>query len=210
MLKTNRLIQFAGIPVSGSEVKSVFSHLAASEKKVQALERSGELIRLRRSLFVVNSQLTGRDTDPRLCANHIYGPSYVSLQWALSFYGMIPEGVRRITSVTTKRSRVFDTPMGIFSYMQVPTAYFPIGVESVASGGVNFLMATREKALCDTIQYDSFVPPQSIKALAVYLEEDMRMDMDILSELDPQIIEECAHAGRKTRILLNLVKLIKQ
>ena len=71
-------------------------------------------------------------------------------------------------------------------------------------------MATREKALCDTILLDNFVPGQSIKSLGVYLEEDMRLDMDILPELDSEIIEQCAQAGRKTQIFKNLIKLIKQ
>ena len=71
-------------------------------------------------------------------------------------------------------------------------------------------MATREKALCDTILLDDFVPNQSIKALAVYLEEDIRLDMDILAELNVNIIEQCAQSGRKTQIFKNLIKIIKQ
>lgn len=210
MLKKNPLIQFAGVPVTGAEIKTCFPNLASPEKKIQALERSGELIRLKRNLFIVSKHLTGKETDARLCANHLYGPSYVSLQWALRQYGMIPEQVFLMTSVTTKRSRSFKTPIGNFSYMQVPPAYFPIGVESKEEGGLRFLMASREKALCDTILQDNFVPRQSMKALAVYLEEDMRLDMDVLSELDTGIIEQCSRAGRKSQIFTNLIKLIRR
>jgi len=210
MFMANPLIQFAGVPVSGAEVRSCFAGMASPQKKVQALEHSGELIRLKRNLFIVNKELTGKDPDARLCANHLYGPSYVSLQWALRYYDMIPEQVFTMTSVTPKRSRSFSTPIGYFSYMQVPIPYFPIGVRSMEEGGVRFLMASREKALCDTILYDSFVPHQSLKALGTYLEEDMRLDMDVLPDLDASIIEQCAGAGRKAGILLNLVKLIRQ
>lgn len=209
LFKKNPLLQFAGIPVTGSEIKSCFRHLASPQKKVQSLEKSGELIRLKRNLYIVNRELTGRETDERLCANHIYGPSYVSFQWALRHYEMIPERVFLITSATTKHTRLFETPIGNFNYVQVPAAYFPIGVESREEQGVSFLMASREKALCDTILLDNFVPCQSVKALAVYLEEDMRLDMDILDELDTGIIEQCAQAGRKTQTLRNLMKLIK-
>lgn len=209
MFKKNPLIQFAGIPVSGASIRSCFSDLAAPEKKVQALEKSGELIRLKRNLFIVNQELSGKETDVRLCANHIYGPSYVSFQWALRYYGMIPEQVFIMTSATTKRSRSFETPVGNFSYVQVPAAYFPIGVESREENGVGFLMATREKALCDTILLDNFVPHQSARSLKVYLEEDMRLDMDILSLLDVTIIEQCSCVGRKSQIFKNLIKLIK-
>jgi hypothetical protein len=210
MYKKNPLLQFAGIPVTGADIKFCFQHLASPEKKIQALEKSGELIRLKRNLFIVNHELTGKWTDERLCANHIYGPSYVSFQWALRYYGMIPERVYLVTSATTKRTRFFETPIGNFSYVQVPVSYFPIGVESHEEQGVSFLMASREKALCDTILLDNFVPGQSLKSLGIYLEEDMRLDMDILPELDTGIIEQCAQAGRKTQIFKNLIKLIKQ
>lgn len=204
------LLQFAGIPVSGADIKSCYPNLSSPEKKILALEKSGELIRLKRNLYIVNEELCGKKTDVRLCANHLYGPSYVSLQWALRYYGMIPELVYSMTCVTTKRSRSFDTPIGNFQYMQVPPIYFPIGISSVEENGVCFLMASREKALCDTILYDDFVPHKSVKALTTYLEEDMRLDMDVLSELDTTTIESCAKVGRKTQILTNLIKIINR
>lgn len=210
MYQKNPLLQFTGIPVSGADIKSCFQNLASPEKKIQALEKSGELVRLKRDLYIVNEELSGMVTDVRLCANHLYGPSYVSFQWALRYYGMIPEQVFLMTSATTKRSRMFETPIGNFSYVQVTTKYFPIGVESRQEEGIGFLMASREKALCDTILLDNFVPRQSVKSLAVYLEEDMRLDMDILSELDADIVQQCAQAGRKTQIFKNLIKLIRQ
>ena len=63
MFKTNPLIQFAGVPVSGSEIRSCFTGMASPQKKVKALERSGELIRLKLNLYIVNKELTGKDTD---------------------------------------------------------------------------------------------------------------------------------------------------
>ena len=204
------LRQFAGIPVTSATLKSAFPDLSSSEKKILSMEKRGELIRLKRNLYIVNPDLFDRATDPRLCANHVYGPSYVSLQWALRYYGMIPEQVYVMTSVTTKRSRSFQTPVGTFSYMQVPSLYFPIGVESIESDGVCFLMAGREKALCDTILYDDSVPGRSIKALSEYLEDDIRLDMDQLPDLNTDVIEECAKAGRKSQIFFNLIKIINR
>ena len=67
MFKKNPLIQFAGIPVSGAAIRSCFPNLASPEKKVQALEKSGESIRIKRDLFIVNQELTGKETDVRLC-----------------------------------------------------------------------------------------------------------------------------------------------
>lgn len=209
MFKKNPLIQFAGVPVSGAEIKACFPDLSSPDKKVQALEKNGELIRLKRNLFIVNPELTGKETDARLCANHLYGPSYVSLQWALRYYSLIPEQVFMMTSVTTKRSRSFRTPVGSFNYMQVPSGYFPIGINSMEENGVGFLMASPEKALCDTILQDNFVPHQSVKALATYLEDDLRLDMEMLQKFDFRIIKECMATGRKVQIFSNLIKIIQ-
>lgn len=128
MLQKNPLAQFAGVPVTGTEIRGCFAELAAPQKKVQALEKASELVRLKRNLYIVNKELTGKETDVRLCANHLYGPSYVSLQWALRYYGMIPEQVFLMILATTRRSRTFQTPVGRFGYMQVPPAYFPISM----------------------------------------------------------------------------------
>ena len=70
-------------------------------------------------------------------------------------------------------------------------------------------MAGPEKALCDTILQDSFVPHQSVKALAAYLEEDLRLDMEMLQEFDVRIIRECLETGRKVQIFTNLIKIIQ-
>lgn len=209
MFKKNPLIQFAGVPVSGAEIKACFPDLSSPEKKIQALEKNGEIIRLKRNLFIVNPELAGKETDVCLCANHLYGPSYVSLQWALRHYGLIPEQVFMMTSVTTKRSRSFKTPVGTFSYTQVPSGYFPIGIDSTEENGVHFLLASPEKALCDTILQDNFVPHQSVKALATYLEEDLRLDMEMLQKFNVRIIRECSESGRKVQIFTNLIKIVQ-
>lgn len=206
----NPLQQFGQVPIQTGTLLSCFPNLSAPEKKIHALEKNGELIRLKRGLYVVHELVSGKPIDSRLCANHIYGPSYVSLQWALRFYGLIPERVFQMTSVTTKRTRSFDTSIGSFSYMQVPKAYFPIGVRMEENNGCCSLIATPEKALCDTILSDNYVPDQSIVRLEEYLEEDIRFDTDALKDFNTSIIEECANSGRKTSILNNLIKIIRR
>jgi hypothetical protein len=72
------------------------------------------------------------------------------------------------------------------------------------------MMASPEKALCDLILYDNYVPHQSQKALWEYLEEDIRLDTDELKNFDTSIIEACANTGIKENILNNLIKIIKK
>lgn len=203
-------MRLGNVPAQTGTIAACFDHLAAPNEKIRALEKDGQLIRLKRGLYVVNSEVSGKPVNVCLCANHIYGPSYVSLQWALRWYGLIPEQVHTMTSVTTKRSRMFENALGRFTYEQVKPDYFAIGVHMVEEGGVSFLMANREKALCDLILHDSYLPPQSVKGLWQYLEEDIRFDVDELKSFDVSIIEACAKMGRKENILNNLIKILKR
>lgn len=209
-MKLNPLVKFGNVPVQTGTLSACFNYMSSPGEKIRALEKDGQLIRLKRGLYVVNSVVSGKPINACLCANHIYGPSYVSQQWALRWYGLIPERVYTMTSVTTKRSRVFENSLGRYTYEQVKPEYFAIGINCIEEDGVSFLMASREKALCDMILHDSYLPPQSIKGLWQYLDEDIRFDVDELKTFDVSIIEACAKLGRKENILNNLVKILER
>lgn len=209
-MQANPLAKLGIVPVQTGTIASCFGGLSSPGEKIRALERDGQLIRLKRGLYVVSDEVSGKSVNACLCANHIYGPSYVSQQWALRWYGLIPERVYTMTSVTTKRSRIFENSLGRFTYEQVKPEYFAIGINNIEEDGVSFLMASREKALCDMILHDSYLPPQSMKGLWQYLEEDIRFDMDELATFDASIIEACARQGRKENILNNLIKILKR
>lgn len=210
VMKENPLIQFGNVPVNAGTIAACFDYLSSPSEKIRALEKDGQLIRLKRGLYVVDDKVSGKSINVRLCANHIYGPSYVSLQWALRWYGLIPERVFTMTSVTTKRTRMFENSLGRFTYYQVKPDYFYIGIRSMEESGLNCLMASPEKALCDLILYDSYLPSQSMKGLVQYLEEDIRFDTDALKDFDVSIVEACVQAGRKEQILNNLIKIINK
>ena len=210
IMKVNPLVKFGNVPVQSGIIADCFDHLASPSEKIRALEKDGQLIRLKRGLYVVSHEVSGKPVSAGLCANHIYGPSYVSEHWALRWYGLIPERVYTMTSVTTKRSRMFENSLGRFTYDQVRPDYFSIGIDNVEEEGVNYLIACREKALCDFILHDQYVPPQSLKALWQYLEEDIRFDVDELATFDISIIEACAKCGQKENILNNLIKILKK
>lgn len=209
-MKKNPLAIFRNVPITSDIIQSCYNNLSAPDEKVRALEKDEQIIRLKRGLYVVTKEVSGINIDICLCANHIYGPSYVSLQWALRWYGLIPEQVFTVTSITTKRSRTFKNKLGNFDYKQVNKNYYPIGIKIIEENGVCSQIATPEKALCDTIIYDSYVPSNSISGLYRYLEEDMRFDIDVLPDFNCQIIEQCAANGIKQNIFNNLLKIIKR
>ena len=209
-MKINPLVKLGNVPAQSGTIATCFDYLASPSEKIRALERDGQLIRLKRGLYVVSSEVSGKPINACLCANHIYGPSYVSQRWALRWYGLIPEKVYTMTSVTTKRTRIFENSLGRFTYEQVKPDYFAIGINSMEEDGVTFMMASREKALCDLILHDTYLPQQSVKGLWRYLEEDIRFDMDELAKFDISIVKSCAETGEKKLIFNNLIKIIKQ
>lgn len=113
---------------------------------------SGEIIHIRRGLYCLASKYQKKSMNLYALAQHVYGPSYVSLESALSWHGWIPEAVHAITSASFKKSKEFKTPFGVFNYDRVPQEVFYTEVERLmdASGNV-LLMAKPLKALADYV-----------------------------------------------------------
>jgi hypothetical protein len=124
---------------------------------------------------------------------------------------MIPERVYSVLSLTTKRAKTFDTSLGIFSYIQTSVEYFRIGLfQETVNQQYAFLIASREKALCDKMVYTRQLNLTSQKAVETYLEKDLRIEMQSLKTLDIEIIKQCYETGMKAAQLTHLFKLIKK
>ena len=197
------------VPFDLNVLSSVYPETKHIVEKARRLESDGKIIRLKKGMYVVSPEETGKALNRNLIANHIYGPSYVSLQTALRHYGLIPERVHLIQSLTTKHSRSFETPVGNFDYKCCSKEYFPIGVRLENDNDITYLIATPEKALCDLINYSKGANLRFMKDVAQYLEEDIRFDMDTLSEFDMDILENCAIYSRKSQNINTLIKYIK-
>ena len=165
--------------------------------KAHMMVKEGKLIRLKRGWFCVNPKYSKKNINHGVVANILYeGLSYVSIETALSYYGLIPERTMGMTSVVTGRSKTFRTPIGWFSYKSIPEDLFPIGVRSVEG----YLMASPEKALCDYLYTRKDLRIYSPKTLASYLEEDVRFDFDSFENHDPQIFAAYAACGHKAAL----------
>ena len=132
------------------------------------------------------------------------------METALSHWGLIPEKVFEITSATVGRSETFDTPTGRFSYAHLPIPYYSFGQQSVriAENQVA-LVANAEKALCDKIVTSSGLLFRSILQLKDWLIEDMRMEKDVLRNLQPRIIHSWLTQAPKKQALRLLIKIIE-
>jgi predicted transcriptional regulator of viral defense system len=149
----------------------------------------GEILSIRRGLYCIAPRYRKELLSTYALAQRIYGPSYVSLESALAYHGWIPEAVHSCTQVSPRRSREFDTPMGIFSYSHVPQASLMSGVERmVDESGNAFYVAEPAKAIADYVYvrnpgWEDFY--DASKSLRIEMADMMGVSTSALSKLVP-------------------------
>jgi len=147
---------FGSMPHSQFTSQDVATLFPGSEDRRYGLVRraiaSGEIIHIRRGLYCLARKYQKKGMNLYALAQHVYGPSYVSLESALSWHGWIPEAVHSITNASSRKSKEFKTPLGLFSYERIPQDLFYSEVKRLTdeSGNV-FLMASPLKALADYV-----------------------------------------------------------
>jgi hypothetical protein len=166
--------------------------------RITRLLASGAIMRVRREPL-----------SREYLANLIYGPSYVSLEYALSHHGLIPERVETITSITTRRSRDFDTPFGTFSYRMLKGRRYAVGAILETAGKTSFLVASPEKALADKVWTDKRFSGLRLSDYDAYLSDDLRIDREALSRFDYSRLQVIATAYDSAKIN-NLVRYLKR
>ncbi|MDR2232239.1 MAG: hypothetical protein LBE56_03830 [Tannerella sp.] len=205
-----RLRNLGVIPVNRNVLYSLYGDLKRPDGKISELERKGLIIRIRRNLYVVSQKVHHQEISSELVGNHLYGPSYISFESALSYHGLIPERVYSVMSACIGQGKQYSTPLGKFEYIKVPVNYFPAGINQVIINNTfAFLIASPEKALCDKIINFRNVRIQSVKSMREYLEDDLRFEMSALDSFNTEIIEFCIRTGKKRTELIQLLKLLK-
>lgn len=141
--------------------------------------QKGELVRLKRGIYLIDHL----PLDAFEIAQHLYGPSYISLESALSYHGWIPEAVHTTTSVCTKKSKTITTPIGIFSYAHTPLNQFYMCVERKDV----FLIAQPWKALADLV-YSRRKKWKNLREMM----EDLRIEKSSIVNSDKNVLKEIA------------------
>ena len=135
------------------------SGYARPRGKITDLIRKRHIIRVKKGLYIFGKDHRKAPYSREVLANLIYGPSYISLEYALQYYGLIPECVEAFTSVTPGLSRKFYTPIGLFLYRKIPLEAFRTGMDRLEmADGRSFLIALPEKALADKVQSERDCP----------------------------------------------------
>ncbi len=200
------------LPLSIFSHEMIYSLLEKSisnvNEKISNLVKNGELVRLKKGFYTFSKLYQTKPINLISVANTLYSPSYVSFDYALSYYGMIPERVNEVTSATSKNEKLFDTPIGRFSYKKVSPEAYSLGIDWVYDDveGGRFI-ATAEKALCDKIKYDRGIGTLTQASMIEYLKYDLRIDISI--PLNYELIEIIATAY-KSRNLKTLATIVKK
>ena len=200
--------QFGGVPVSYDVLKAALSRYKSPHGRLKLLERRGEVVPLRRGLYVCRRE--GTLLSEGLIANQIVTPSYISYETALSWHGIIPERVAVVRSACTARSKKFRNATGRYTYTQVAPGYFELGQTMQGNGADAYVIARPEKALCDLILSTPRLRLQTPRAARTYAEYYLRVDMDELAGWDADLIHACAlAANKKNKDLLHLERMIR-
>lgn len=135
------------------------SHLSGMGKnrklllnQLQQWRKQGKLLRLKRGLYTLGPQECPGGIfglSKFLIANQLLSPSYVSLEFALSFYGLIPEKAEEVTSVTTRKTSLFKNDFGVFRFQHIKPVCFVGFLKMLDENQHPILIAEREKALVD-------------------------------------------------------------
>ncbi len=186
----------------------VLSHYRKPRDRIARLVAAGEIVRVKKGLYVFAEPFRRNPIVREQLANLIYGPSYVSLDTALSFHGLIPERVEAVTSVTTGRAHKFDTPFGGFTYRTLSPARYAVGIFVDDRGKAPFFIASPEKALADKVWSDKRLTGTRASDLGAYLLDDLRADESALRALDVARLTAIAKAydSRKIDNLLNFLR----
>jgi len=201
--------EYVDAPISRHLILELLSDYQSPNDKISELLKSKELIAIRRGLYITGPKMDLPTPAPFLIANHLRGPSYVSLESALSYWGMIPERAYETSSVTIKTSKLYKTPVGRFDYQQLKIPYYSYGIKNIEySPKQTMLIASPEKALCDKVVLTPKIYLRSIKQTREFLMEDLRIEREVLSTLDTQVMELWIENAPKKSSLKMLIKTL--
>lgn len=190
--------------VTTSMLKEKFHDYANPLDKIKRDADKGVIIRLVKGIYE-----TDKNAEPCLLASSILSPSYLSFDWALSFYGLIPERVFAITSASLglRKNKTFENQFGRYEYTDIPVEAFSEGLTYLENSEYAAKIAMKEKAICDSLCKWRVV--KNVKELKELLFEDKRIDEDEFALCDFELMKRLAKLYNKTNLKL-LIKLIRK
>ena len=168
------------------------------KNKIRREVQSGRLVQITRGLYETDAK-----TDGKYLAGIICGPSYLSFDYALYIYSLIPEIVYETytsASFQKRKTKKYNNHFGVFTYRDIPADAYPLGVLLYEENGYSYQIATPEKALGDKLY--SLPPVKNLTELRTLLFDDLRIDEDKLMKLNKEVIEKIAPWYRANNLKL--------
>lgn len=181
--------------VSFDALAQQFAGYTDVKGKIRREVQGGKLMQVARGLYETDAR-----TDGKYLAGAIYGPSYLSFDYALSVHAPVYD---TYTSATFRKGKTkrYENAFGTFLYRDVPAAVYPLGMEiKVEGGGYSYQIASPEKALCDKLY--SLSPVYSVRALKELLFDDLRIDEAAFFALHKDDISQFAPLYRAANLKL--------
>ena len=179
--------------ISTKELLEKYKKYLSPKMKIKNEISKGTYLKIIRGLYETN-----KNVEPYLLAGYIKSPSYLSFEYVLSSYDIIPESVYTYTSATSleKHTYEYQNVFGRYSYHDIPNNAFAKDVNHIEKDGYSYNIATKEKALCDLL---AIKPPlKNKKELYSYLLDSLRIDLDVLLQMDlDKLIELSKFYNRK-------------
>lgn len=176
-------------------IKLNLQEYSNKDTKICREVKNRNLIKIINGLYETDSNINGY-----LLAGSIYGPSYLSFDFALYYYGLIPEKVTAFTSATfdKKKKKMYENQFGVFLYRDVPSNVYPLGINLIEENGYIYQIATPEKALCDKLY--TLSPIKNMSELENVLYNDLRIDIDELNKFNVQDLKEISNSYHSTNV----------
>lgn len=205
-MKWDRLVQIVGSEPVFASTLLMAENNTRSDIQLQLTRwvKAGKLCQMRRGVYSLAEPHSKVSAHPFLIANKIKGASYVSLQSALAYYGLIPEYTPVTTNITTGRPGKYNTPVGIYSYHHIKNSLFMNYSCIKVADQQHAFIATPEKSLMDLI----YLTPHSdtLEYLReLRLQNTERLDMNNLLSLAKKI-----NSQKLIRAARRIIKLVKE
>jgi len=203
-------MKFADFREKTKEYPLIHSHsftqltddVATLRRQVHEWVRKGWLLQLKSGVYTLRDDDRKTGLSRYFIANQLYFPSYVSLETALSFYGMIPEAVYTITSITSKKSQRFSNKFGQFVYHSIKPDCFGGFITIKDEFGYPCFLATKEKAIIDLLYFRT----QGLRTFDKSIFEEF-FRLQNLSQLNKEKLMSIA-LGIKQKKLISLITLL--
>lgn len=185
------------------DLKIQYKNYGDINGKIRREIKDGTYIPIIRGLYE-----TDKSTPGYYLSSYIYGPSYLSFDYALSYYGMIPERVTNYTLATynKQKTKKYITAFGTFIYRDIPKSAYPFDIVAIEENKYVYYIASKEKAFCDKLY--STKPVTSVKQLKEMIFIDLRIDIDAFLSLDKEKLGMLI-PKYKSKNLMFLQKLMK-